>query len=186
MKKNKKKDINIDWLITSLPFFFGIIMLYVNWKFKFISQKLPGIDSILDSIINYTSIIIGVLVALFGIIVTITESDVMKKLKGVNGDKIVFKYSLETLLSNFIVLILSIVLQSLTKFEPTLKMTDTILIIWFFCLIYATVSSIKTIFYLLLISFYQDDKSKKPSSTSKMTKEKELEIQQKHTFSESD
>ena len=98
--------------MSSVSYIIGILVAWLNYRMDIININLAGLDSVLESIVNYTSIIIGVLIALFGIIVTLTDKDIMVKLQKGRGDKTIFRYSVETLISNFILLILTIFLQS--------------------------------------------------------------------------
>lgn len=152
----------IDKLYLYLPLILGLSFIFINIKFFWITLALPGIEFIIDSIINYTSIIIGVLIALFGVVVALSDKDVMIKLQKKNDDKTIFKYSVETLISNFILLIFSISMQSLVRFDPPLQYIDYIISIWVGIIIFALISSIRTIYFLLMISFNQNDNSKRP------------------------
>lgn len=172
----------IDKIVFIVPWVPALLFLIINWKSRIITKTLPGMPAILDSIINFTSIIIGVLIALFGVIVTITDSDVMKKLKGSYGDKQIFKYSLETLISNFIVLVLSIVLQSLVEFSKQVQGTQLIINLWSFAVVFATCSSIRTIYYLLLISFNQNDETKRPKGRKTLTDDEKRKLREENSY----
>ncbi|EHD3774710.1 hypothetical protein ACWH4J_09070 [Enterococcus faecalis] len=166
----------IDKLLLYLPWIVGVIFLSINIWLSVVDKNLPGLDSILESVINFTSIIIGVLIALFGIIVTITDKDVMKKLRKNRDDKVIFKYSLETLVSNFILLIASVIMQSIIKFPNDLFYTQCMINIWIFFIFFSISSSIRTIYYLLLISFNQNDQSSRPNSQYTITEERRDEL----------
>lgn len=153
-----------NFLMGKLAVILAMIFGVINYKFNFVNSALPGVDKVFDSVVNFTSIIIGVLIALFGVVITITDKDIMVKLQKNRGDKTIFIYSIETLLSNFALLILTIILQSLISFETQLSGTNFLVQFWFIILIFSVVSSIRTIFYLLLISFNQNDRSKRPKS----------------------
>ncbi|MGK0551911.1 hypothetical protein ACSFB8_07470 [Enterococcus faecalis] len=169
----------IDKLLLYLPWFVGVIFLGINIWLTLVDKHLPGLDSILESVINFTSIIIGVLIALFGIIVTITDKDVMKKLRKNRDDKVIFKYSLETLVSNFILLVYSIVMRSIIKFPNDLFHTQCMINIWVFVIFFSISSSIRTIYYLLLISFNQNDRTGRPNSGYTISEEKRNELRKK-------
>lgn len=163
MKQSKTEKI-INIIMSSVSYIIGILVAWLNYGMDIININLAGLDSVLESIVNYTSIIIGVLIALFGIIVTLTDKDIMVKLQKGRGDKTIFRYSVETLISNFILLILTIFLQSVVKMEPHPDFANFTVQIWFFMFVFSIVSSVRTIFYLLLISFNQNDKTKRPES----------------------
>lgn len=158
------------------PFILSLSFACINFKLKIIDSTLPGLEKILESVITFTSIIIGILIALFGVVVTLSDTDVMKKLQQNKGDRVIFHYSLETLVTNFIVLILSIVMQSLIEFDPSLGLIDFYVSIWFLFSLYSITSSIRTIYYLLLISFNQDNKSSRPNSSLGISDEERMAL----------
>lgn len=172
----------VDNLLMYLPSIIAVITFIVNLKYGIVSNSLPGLDNVVESIINFTSIIIGILTALFGVVVTLSDKDVMKKLQQNRGDKTIYKYSVETLLSNFIVLILSIILQSLLEFKPILFWTDCFLNFWVSILMLALFSSIRTIYYLLLISFNQENKAGRPQSSLTISDEEVKDLRKKNSF----
>ncbi|MFC4770961.1 hypothetical protein [Enterococcus hermanniensis] len=169
----------VDKIIWRFPLLFSVTICIVNLNLGIVKHDLPGLDKILESVITFTSIIIGVLVALFGVVVTLADKDIMIKLQRNRGDKIIFKYSLETLITNFILLIISIIMQSVLEFSPTLKYVDYCVYTWVFFLIFSIASSIRTIYYLLLISFNQDDKSNRPKSSLKISNEERTKLRMK-------
>ncbi|EGP5301127.1 hypothetical protein EAC14_08080, partial [Enterococcus faecium] len=67
MKQSKTEKI-INIIMSSVSYIIGILVAGLNYKMDIININLAGLDSVLESIVNYTSIIIGVLIALFGII----------------------------------------------------------------------------------------------------------------------
>ncbi|HFD1813203.1 TPA: hypothetical protein QFR97_002334, partial [Enterococcus faecium] len=72
MKQSKTEKI-INIIMSSVSYIIGILVAWLNYRMDIININLAGLDSVLESIVNYTSIIIGVLIALFGIIVTLTD-----------------------------------------------------------------------------------------------------------------
>lgn len=168
------------------PILFSMSIFYLNIKYVVISSSLPGLEKVLESVINFTSIIIGILLALFGVVVTLSDKDVMKKLQQNRGDKTIFKYSIETMITNFIVLVLSIISQSLLDFSPKLPWIDIYFYFWLFFVLYSLTSSIRTIYYLLLISFNQDDHSLRPSSSLKMESDDRIKFRLNNSFKKED
>ena len=166
----------IDYFLYALPLIVAVIVFFLNNRFLLVTKELPGIENIIESIINYTSIIIGVLIALFGIVVALTDKDIMRKLQKNNKDNTIFRYCVETLISNFLLLAISIILQSIVQFRNQIPYTQLILNLWVFIVFFATVSSIRTIYYLLLISFNQNDHSIRPKSNYTITTDKRKEI----------
>ena len=177
----KKIDKKIDKIVLFLPLGFSLLLAKLNLCFNLVSSTLPGLDKVLESVITFTSIIIGILIALFGVVVTLTDKDIMKKLQKETGDRTIFMYSLETLLTNFVVLILSIAMQSIIEFNPSLLWVDSYIDIWLFFVLFSLLSSIRTIYYLLLISFNQDNKGARPKSTLPLKPEKRMTLRARKT-----
>ena len=141
----------------------NVITLYYS---SFINIDLKGLDDVFNSVITFTSIIIGVLVALFGIIVSISDTDIMLEIRRHRGEKALFIYCLETLISNFILLVISMIMQILINYSEyeNMKIGITVVFyVWIFVTIYMLASSIRTIYYLLLISFNQNNNSNRPT-----------------------
>lgn len=169
----------IDFFLYALPLIVAIIIFLLNDQFLLVTKELPGVENIIESIINYTSIIIGVLIALFGIVVALTDKDIMKKLQKNNKDNTIFRYCVETLMSNFFLLAISIILQSIVQFRNQIPYTQLLLNIWVSVVFFATVSSIRTIYYLLLISFNQNDHSVRPKSNYTINDDERNKFMQK-------
>lgn len=155
----------IDKFYMYLPLILCGFVVYLNLNYNVVTYTLPGIENIIDSIINYTSIIIGVLTALFGIVITLTDKAIMIKLQKSNDDKTIFKYGIETLISSFFLLIYSIVMQSLIRFEIPVNFIQQIISLWLGAIVFSLSSSIRTIYFLLMISFQNNDNSKRPQTT---------------------
>jgi len=171
----------IDKVIKILPWIIAILFLVINNIFNLVNIFLPGLQEIINSLITFTSIIIGILTALFGIIISLTDKEVMIKLQKNNDDKTIYKYSIETLLSNFLLLIFSIVLQSLTRFDPALSYINHVLTIWLGIIGFVLTSSLRTIYFLLLISFNHNDKSSRPVSEYKLRNDERRKLREKYS-----
>lgn len=158
-----------DLLPTLLPLILFILTFGFCLLIPDMNVKILGLNEILGSIITFTSIIIGVLIALFGIIVTLSETDIMQEIRKRKGDRSLFRYSMETLISNFVLLLLSIVFQSLIYYKDNLNMYSVInsyFYIWISLAVFVLFSSARTIYYLLMISFNQNNNTKRPEPTN--------------------
>lgn len=172
-----------DLIPTFLPTVLAIVSFMLLFFSDIFNSRLLGIEEVIDSIINFTSIIIGVLVALFGIIVTISDTDIMKKIREEKGERLLFRYCLETLTSNFLLLIFSIIFQVLVNYssqEQLKNKVDCYSYFWFSLIIFVFVSSFRTIYYLLMISFNQNDNTQRPDS-HKLDKEKSLDLRKRYS-----
>lgn len=118
-----------------LPLIIGLvlvaIMIFFNQKYGVYYKNLGGFENILESIVNFLSIVIGFYSAFYGIIISMYESRFMKKLlKSKYRDELPLLL-IFSLISAFVCLILTIVMQSLISYN--LKITNWIYYIWFFC-----------------------------------------------------
>lgn len=97
---------------------------------EYIIKNLGGFENILESIVNFLSIVIGFYSAFYGIIISMYESRFMQKLlKSQYRDELPLLLLL-SLISAFVCLILTIVMQSLIFYN--LKITNWIYYICFF------------------------------------------------------
>lgn len=154
-----------DFIPTILPIIISIIVFIACYYSDFINIELKGLNEVLNSIITFTSIIIGVLVALFSLIVSISDSDVMQELRSLKGDRTLFKYCLETLTSNFILLLESIIMQVMIGYFSNVEYItafNIFLYVWISSIFFVFSSSGRTIYYLLMISFNQKNNTVRP------------------------
>lgn len=117
-----------------LPLIIGLvlvaIMIFFNQKYGVYYKNLGGFENILESIVNFLSIVIGFYSAFYGIIISMYESRFMQKLlKSQYRDELPLLLLL-SLISAFVCLILTIVMQSLIFYN--LKITNWIYYICFF------------------------------------------------------
>ncbi|MCS8570681.1 hypothetical protein EFD96_03760 [Pediococcus pentosaceus] len=145
--------------ITSLliPLIVGVIFVILKCTFK-LSYNLLGFSSVLESIITFASIIIGFYTAMYGVLLTLKDSDIMisfreNKLMGI------LKFQLyDSLIASFMILILSILLQVLVKYPG--EFTSIATNVWTFVSGYFISTSFRAILLLLRIMFNSDDQSK--------------------------
>lgn len=117
-----------------LPLIIGLvlvaIMIFFNQKYGVYYKNLGGFENILESIVNFLSIVIGFYSAFYGIIISMYESRFMQRLlKSQYRDELPLLLLL-SLISAFVCLILTIVMQSLIFYN--LKITNWIYYICFF------------------------------------------------------
>ncbi len=125
-----------------------------------IDNRLKGYSSVLESVITFSSIIIGFYTAMYGILIGIMNSDIFKIFKN-NGIQGIFKYQLyDSLITSFIILFLSIAMQILINY-PNIEnkiliefnLTRFFFYIWIFILGYFIGTSFRAISLLLRLMF---------------------------------
>lgn len=172
-----------DLIPTFLPTFFSLITFFLCLVLKFIDTNILGLGDMINSIITFTSIIVGVLIALFGIIVSLSEADIMREIRNRKGEKALFRFCIETLISNFVLLLQSIVFQGLINYKDEKNLTSFVNFfsyIWFSLVVFVLVSSCRTIYYLLMISFNQNNNSIRPTS-EKLTQTESKSVRNRYS-----
>lgn len=165
---NKK----IDYLSAIFPTISGIISFLL---FLWIGEgyKLKGIDDVIGSIINFSSIIIGFYSAMYGILLTLKDSDIMRKFKE-NDLESHLKWQLyESLIFSFLILITSIALQVIINYDNIYR--KIFFYFWAFVLGYFTLVSFGTISLLVKIMFNNTQK-KMESTKDEISEEKRNEM----------
>ncbi|TFI70092.1 hypothetical protein [Carnobacterium divergens] len=151
----KKKHHIIFWIF---PFCVGglFIMVCHFLKFNYFDK---GFDSLIGSMINFASIIIGFYSAFYGILITIKDTEFMKNIRGSNVEKNL-KYQLfVSLMSAFLILILSMVMQILQYKEGIV--TSLFFYLWIFFAGLFVSMSFQTIILSLEIVFESEPIKKK-------------------------
>nr|DAJ07209.1 MAG TPA: hypothetical protein [Caudoviricetes sp.] len=148
------------WLGTLLnliyPFFFSVLFLIIKDYFK-INYSLKGYENILESIITFSSIIIGFFTAMYGVLITLKDSDVLRAFRR-NGLTGILKYQLyDSLTVSFLVLVISVIMQGLENYPGPI--TGSVANIWTLLVGYFIATSFRAITLLLKIVFHPDDES---------------------------
>lgn len=156
----KIRDINI---LMSLSVYVCAIGLVVITQTEGISYgyEIKGFEKTLESIINFSAIIIGFYTAMYGVLLTLKNSDIFQNFKFHNAEKIVKFQLYESLISSFLILILSIALQILINYIN--PFTNFICAIWLGTLFIFVVSTFRAISLLLKIMFNHSGKEQEAS-----------------------
>ncbi|HBC4147722.1 TPA: hypothetical protein KEN68_003166 [Enterococcus faecalis] len=140
------------------PFLTSAVFVLICSLTQF-SYNDKGFDNLLDSMINFTSIIIGFYSAFYGILITIKDTSFMKNIRGSAIEK-KLKYQLFiSLLSAFTTLILSMMLQ-IFQYKETFA-SILIFYIWTFFSGLFMALSLQTIILSLEIVFESEPKKKR-------------------------
>ncbi|WP_421545925.1 hypothetical protein ACLHK0_08660 [Lactiplantibacillus plantarum] len=138
------------------PLIFGVVFWFVGQKLD-ITYKVRGFSDVLQSVITFSSIIIGFYSAMYGVLITLKDTDVMVQFRKEHLDGL-FKWQLyESLGSSFSVLILATCLQVFRHYDGVLAnlvfMAFTFILGWFLA------NSFRTVTLLLQIMFNSSDLS---------------------------
>lgn len=156
----RRENRNSDFFIKIFPFLISAVFAIINCKINFIYAGSKGIDTLFSNLINVFAIIVGVLIALFGVLPSIHSSLIMERIREYDAESDLFYFCKETLLLNFLSLCFTILLGFI-QLNFCLNNYNYIFSIWLFIVCSTLISSFKTILILLKISFWSSKKSKK-------------------------
>ncbi|MFB0715120.1 hypothetical protein ACEU0I_05690 [Enterococcus faecalis] len=158
---------------VSYPIFLSLAL----WSFLIFivgfNCETDGLSDVLDSVINFSSIIIGFYTAMYGVMISLLKTDIFKIFKKNKIEKY-FKFQLyDSLVTSFSILILSIVMQVLIK-QHINEITVIIFNLWLLILGYFLGTSFRSISLLLKLMFNNTSKKE----TDKEDKEKKQKLEE--------
>lgn len=106
------------------------LMKWFNFKYSINYNSLKGFSDILNSMVNFLSIVIGFYSAFYGMIISMQKTKFLKELSRSKHKNDLPSLLINSLISAFLCLILTIVLQSLIKYN--LSVTNLFYYLWFF------------------------------------------------------
>lgn len=167
------------------PWVGGLILLLCNHWFKLTPSDLQSFDSILESIIQFSGLIIGFYTAMYGLVLVSNNNELFKtfKSRGVNN---IFKRNLiQSLGISFLTFVISVIMQEVRHLDKLVKLfiikinfANVGFNIWLFITVVFILMSYRTIRLLLKILFVQVD----VTSSVKSTSEKESEVEKKRKY----
>ncbi|EGP5619860.1 hypothetical protein R5H55_000334 [Enterococcus faecium] len=140
------------------PWVTGAVFLGLLWFLK-LDVKVHGLDNLLNSMIAFTSMIIGFYSAFFGILIAIKETGAMKRIRGTKVEKNLKYLLYMAIFTAFITLMLSMVLQ-IVKHYPS-PMSKFIFNMWFFMIGVFIIFSFQTVVLSLELIFNNNPIKKK-------------------------
>lgn len=136
------------------------IMVFFNKKYGVNYKSLGGYENILESMVNFLSIVIGFYSAFYGMIISMYKSKFMQELlksKYRNELPLLLVFSL---ISAFLCLILTIIMQSLITYK--LEITNFIYYVWFLFVGIFITYAFQTSLLSIAMIFESNPKKKKP------------------------
>lgn len=153
-----KKFFSSSSLFWLAPFVIGVGFLGLSIKLD-LSVALKGFDSLLESMIGFTSMIIGFYSAFFGLLIAIKDTTAMKKIRGTKVEQNLKYLLYMAVFTAFMTLILSMALQILQY--SNYGITQFIFWIWFFMVGLFGTFSFQTVVLSLELVFNNDPVKKK-------------------------
>ncbi|KAA8446513.1 hypothetical protein [Weissella paramesenteroides] len=148
------------WINVFIPMIISLIIMLL-WIFFIKETDFPGLKDVLNSIITFSSIVIGFYTAMYGVIVTIVQGssrNIFEKMHEMNLEN-TFKFQLYfSLIISFLALTLSIIMQT-----RLLKNDLQILIfyIWLLIAVMLFIVSGTTMTFLIKLIFHREQKPRK-------------------------
>ncbi|QGG59660.1 hypothetical protein [Loigolactobacillus bifermentans] len=171
MKKSSSPHVLGNIINISYPLVVAISFSYVCNRLH-VSTGLRGLSAVLESIITFSSIVIGFYTAMYGILLTLSKTQLMIEFRKRRIDRI-FKFQLyDSLITSFLVLIVSIILQVIKHYPG--KIANYIFIFWIFLIGYFVATTYRSISLLLKIFFAHEVDL--PIDHTKSSEEKQAQI----------
>lgn len=131
----------------------SLIVVVLGFIFEW-TYKIEKFDKVLDSVITFSSIILGFLGALLGILITIKDSNIMKKIYKENHKKTIKFYFSEAIIFGFLVVIVSTILHLFVGSDK--NYVQCVFFFWIFLTSQFFFSSYRVISTLMHIMFKSD------------------------------
>ncbi len=176
MKQNKKSTIILVFIEKWIPIILGIIaffIIYKNDKFN-LNISTDTFDKLLDSIINFTSILIGFIGVLLGILFSIKNEDLVIKLFNHRSREKLKQYFVEAFIAGLFLISVSIVLY--IRVDICILNINTLLYsLWGGLIIYTILCGIRIIRIMILIVFNKSIQDTEKKDTMATDEKKQLQ-----------
>ncbi|OEH86212.1 hypothetical protein BHU72_11795 [Desulfuribacillus stibiiarsenatis] len=147
-----------DWVF---PLLIASVLSYITYTLGFDNQ-VKNVDKLFDNAIMFSSIILGFLGALLGILATIRNSSVVKEIFNSNKENIIKRYFYEAFISGFMIVLLSSILHIVLEMDRLV--TKFLFISWYFSVFYFAISAYRIINILMGILFVSNKNKSRPDS----------------------
>lgn len=134
------------------------------------THNVKNFDKVLDSSVIFSSIVVGFLAALLGILISIRNTDIVKALFQERSIKTLKYYFYEAILLGFIVVILSSTLYLLKGKETIIS--DIVFYIWSILVFWFVPSTFRIVDVLMSIFFNANDSNSRPKGNEVTPEEK--------------
>ncbi len=114
MRKGNRINYTYPWII-------GIIFLIVSILLGLVPKKMEGYENILESIIQFSGLVIGFYTAMYGLVLVSANTKLFKRFKSEGVDKIFQSNLTQSLTASFLAYIFSVVMQELQYHDEIKK-----------------------------------------------------------------
>lgn len=147
----------MTWANMLYPIVFGSFFLLFQLRLG-IKINFKGFQDVLNSIITFSSIVVGFYTAMYGILLTLEHSDFLKRLDQQDLDWILKFQLYDSLLTSFVIFTTSVVLQGIRLYK--FSWSEIVFSFWSFVLGYFLATSFRAISILLRILFNHSQKKR--------------------------
>lgn len=156
--ESKEKNRNKKWwendvLNLIYPLIIASFCLFLKNTIT-IKHPIDGFGDVLSSITSFSSIIIGFYTAMYGVLLTLSNSDFMKKMKRENLQGLLKFQLYDSLIASFLAFIISVIVQVTRHYGGQISIISFNL--WVFIVSYFVATSFRSISLLLNIMFKHD------------------------------
>lgn len=141
-----------------LPSFIIALLTAAALFFMGINSDIHNFDKVLDGAINFSSIVLGFLGALLGILLSIKDSEIVKAIFRNNGKSLLKYYFNESFITGLLVVILSSIMHIVRKDkgDPTL-LADIMFYVWVTIVVFFIFSTYRIVNILMNVFFKAND-----------------------------
>lgn len=152
------------------PWLFSLIIVYFGYKINF-HHSVSNFDKVLDGTIVFSSIVVGFLSALLGILISIRNSEIVREIFEEKEKGTLKYYFYEAITLGFLVVGTSIVMHVLRGTNITVA--DIVFYIWNVLIVAFVPSTYRIVSILMSIFFKAGDTNKRPDGNDSSDLEKE-------------
>lgn len=187
LKKEERTNVVKGLCERIYPIIGGILFLVFIYVFNLVNVIISS-EKILDSTITFTSIIVGFVGALIGILFSIRDSDIINELFKKNKREILKKYFQWTIISGLLLVLISTILylhnnicKTYTFLNLNIKMIDIIFALWAYLVGYFVLSTYRITDIMMYIIFKDPNLKNKEPDSVKLEDTKKDDLKKKHT-----
>ncbi|NUK30997.1 hypothetical protein HT574_13145 [Parageobacillus sp. VR-IP] len=131
------------------PIGISIIFAIIIYNQHITFNIIPKIEPVLNSVVTVSSIVIGFLAAMVSILIAITNSKVMKRIREGKAEHLLTCYIREAIISGILLALGSTIAYLFVDYDG--KKADLIFSVWFFMVIHFLLSSFRILNIMLNI-----------------------------------
>ncbi|OME07842.1 hypothetical protein BSK64_06180 [Paenibacillus odorifer] len=146
------------------PFIFGAASLYLAYRYD-VTYKIPNFDKVLDGAITFSSIVVGFLGALLGILISIKDSEVVDSIFRSKEKSTLKYYFYEPFLLGLAVVVSSAFMHVMRAYDNRLS-SDVTFYIWLLVTVWFLPSTFRVVNNFMSVFFASHINTGRPAGNS--------------------